>query len=88
VAAYFVVAEALTNVAKHAHASFVKVEAEASDGNLCISVQDDGTGGANPERGSGLVGLRDRVEALGGKFTLHSPSGTGTTVRMDLPLAG
>ena len=87
VAAYYVVAEALTNAAKHSHASFVSVEAEAIGGRLRISVQDDGVGGADPGRGSGLVGLRDRVEALGGKFSLQSPSAGGTNVRMDLPLA-
>jgi PAS domain S-box-containing protein len=88
VAAYYVVAEALTNAAKHAHASVVSVEAEVLDGDLRLSVQDDGIGGANPARGSGLVGLADRVEALGGKLTLHSPSGGGTTLRIDLPLSG
>jgi signal transduction histidine kinase len=88
VAAYYVVAEALTNAAKHAHASLVSVEAEVLDGDLRLSVQDDGIGGANPARGSGLVGLADRVEALGGKLTLHSPSGGGTTLRIDLPLSG
>jgi signal transduction histidine kinase len=86
VAAYYVVAEALTNAAKHAHASVVRVEAEALDGHLRVSVHDDGVGGANPARGSGLVGLTDRVEALGGKLTLDSPPAAGTTVRIDLPL--
>jgi PAS domain S-box-containing protein len=88
VAAYYVVAEALTNAAKHAHASFVRVEAEVIDGDLRVSVQDDGVGGANPARGSGLVGLTDRVEALGGKLTLHSPPAGGTTLHIDLPLSG
>ena len=88
VAAYFVVAEALTNAAKHAHASLVRIEADVVDGDLRVSVQDDGVGGANPARGSGLVGLTDRVEALGGKLTLHSPPVGGTTVRIDLPLSG
>jgi PAS domain S-box-containing protein len=87
VAAYYVVAEALTNAAKHANASFVRVEAEVIDGDLRVSVQDDGVGGANPARGSGLVGLADRVEALGGKLTLQSPPAGGTTLRIDLPLA-
>ena len=87
-AAYYAVAEALTNAAKHAHASFVRVEGEVIDGDLRVSVQDDGVGGANPARGSGLVGLTDRVEALGGKLTLHSPPAGGTTVRIDLPLSG
>ena len=88
VAAYYVVAEALTNAAKHAHASFVKVEAEVIDGGLRVSVSDDGVGGANPARGSGLIGLTDRVEALGGKLTLHSPPDGGTALSVDLPLSG
>jgi PAS domain S-box-containing protein len=88
VAAYYVVAEALTNAAKHAQASFVRVEAEVIDGDLRVSVQDDGSGGADPASGSGLVGLTDRVEALGGKLTFHSPPGGGTTLRADLPLSG
>jgi signal transduction histidine kinase len=88
VAAYYVVTEALTNAAKHAHASVVRVEAEVLDGDLRVSVQDDGVGGANPARGSGLVGLTDRVEALGGKLTLDSPPAAGTTLRIDLPLSG
>jgi PAS domain S-box-containing protein len=88
VAAYYVVAEALTNAAKHAHASFVTVEADVIDGDLHVSVHDNGVGGANPARGSGLVGLADRVEALGGKITLDSPSTEGTTLHLDLPLTG
>jgi len=88
VAAYFVVAEALTNAAKHAHASLVRIEADVLDGDLRVSVQDDGVGGADPALGSGLVGLTDRVEALGGKLTLRSPPVGGTTVRIDLPLSG
>jgi signal transduction histidine kinase len=87
VAAYYVVAEALTNAAKHAHASSVSVEAEVLNGDLRVSVRDDGVGGADAANGSGLVGLTDRVEALGGKLTLHSPSGGGTTLRIDLPLS-
>ncbi len=88
VAAYYVIAEALTNAAKHAHASFVRVEAEVIDGDLRVSVQDDGVGGADPARGSGLVGLTDRVEALGGKLTVDSPPAGGTTLHVDLPLSG
>jgi PAS domain S-box-containing protein len=88
VAAYYVVAEALTNAAKHAHASFVRIDADVLDGDLRVSVKDDGVGGANPARGSGLVGLTDRVEAMGGKLTLLSPPAGGTTVRIDLPLSG
>jgi signal transduction histidine kinase len=86
-AAYYVVAETLTNAAKHAHASVVHVEAHADDGVLRVAVGDDGVGGADPAGGSGLVGLRDRVEALDGRLTLHSPRGGGTTVRVELPLA-
>jgi PAS domain S-box-containing protein len=87
VAAYYVVAEALTNAAKHATASFVKVDVEVIDGDLRVSVQDDGVGGANPACGSGLVGLTDRIEALGGQLTLQSPPAGGTTLRIDLPLS-
>ena len=86
VAAYYVVAEALTNAAKHAQASFVRVEADVIDGDLRVSVHDDGLGGANPARGSGLIGLTDRVEALGGKLILQSLLASGTTLRIDLPL--
>jgi len=87
VAAYYVVAEALTNAAKHAHASVVRVDAEVIDGDLHVSVQDDGVGAADPARGSGLVGLTDRVEALGGRLTLNSPPSGGTTLEINLPLA-
>jgi PAS domain S-box-containing protein len=88
VAAYYVVAEALTNAAKHAQASLVRVEAEVTEGALHVSVQDDGVGGADPASGSGLVGLTDRVEALGGKLTLRSPPGGGTMLRIELPVSG
>jgi signal transduction histidine kinase len=86
VAAYYVVSEALTNAAKHAHAPKAAVEVEAGDGVLRISVRDDGCGGADFTRGSGLVGLKDRVEALGGGIWIHSPRGAGTTLRAELPL--
>jgi signal transduction histidine kinase len=85
VAVYFIVAEALTNVAKHAHASEVLVDVEAIDGVVRASVSDDGVGGANPSRGSGLLGLRDRVESLGGTMSLASPS-RGTTLAIELPI--
>jgi signal transduction histidine kinase len=65
----------------------VTVEAEVTDGNLRVSVRDDGVGGADPARGSGLVGLTDRVEALGGQLTLLSPPDDGTTLSIELPLA-
>jgi signal transduction histidine kinase len=86
VGAYYVVSEMLTNAAKHAHASLVEVDAEASAGSLRVCVRDDGVGGADPKRGSGLVGLKDRIEALGGSFSLHSPPGGGTRVCCDLPV--
>jgi signal transduction histidine kinase len=89
VAAYYVVSEMLTNAAKHARASIVEVDAETSGGTLRVSVHDDGAGGADPARGSGLTGLKDRIEALGGTFSLHSPASAGTTVSCELPvLAG
>jgi signal transduction histidine kinase len=86
--AYYVVAEALTNVTKHAHASTVMVtaEADAARGVLRVSVRDDGTGGADFTRGTGLVGLKDRVEALGGRIFLYSPHGAGTSLQVELPL--
>ena len=85
-AAYYVVAEALTNAAKHAHASVAHVDVQARGGRLHLSVRDDGAGGADPSRGSGLVGLSDRVQALGGTITVHSRIGEGTTLQVDLPV--
>jgi signal transduction histidine kinase len=86
VAAYYVVSEALANAAKHANASAVHVEARTAEGRLHLSVRDDGAGGAELGRGSGLVGLTDRVQALGGRITVRSPAGQGTTVRVELPV--
>ena len=86
IAAYYVVSEALTNTAKHARASAAEVGVAAGDGVLHVRVRDDGRGGAALGRGSGLVGLKDRVEALGGRLLLHSPPGAGTTVKITLPL--
>ena len=86
VGAYYVVSEMLTNAAKHARASVVEVDAEASGGTLRVCVRDDGAGGADPLQGSGLVGLKDRIDALGGTFTLHSPAGAGTLVCCELPV--
>jgi signal transduction histidine kinase len=83
--AYFIVAEALTNVAKHSHAEAANVIARASNGTLEIRIRDDGVGCARPD-GSGLVGLRDRIEALGGTLTVDSPEGRGTTLLAALPL--
>ncbi|NMO53394.1 GAF domain-containing protein [Actinoplanes sp. TBRC 11911] len=86
IGAYYVVTEILTNAAKHARASGVDVEAEAADGMLTLRVHDDGIGGADPKRGSGLLGLKDRIEALGGSFDVHSPPGGGTTVTCMVPI--
>ena len=86
VAAYYIVSEALTNAAKHAHASVVHVEVEARDGVLGLSIRDDGCGGADPSRGSGLMGLTDRVDALGGTIEVASPSEEGTTLLVTLPI--
>src|SRR6266545_2429803 len=86
VAAYYVVAEALTNAAKHAHASLAHLAVQAHRDRLHLSVADDGVGGADPTRGSGLVGLSDRVQALGGTITVHSPTGQGTTLQIALPI--
>jgi signal transduction histidine kinase len=86
VGAYYVVSEMLANAAKHARASVVEVNAEASGGTLRLRVRDDGIGGADPVRGSGLLGLKDRIEALGGTLFLHSPVGSGTTVSCELPI--
>jgi signal transduction histidine kinase len=85
-AAYYVVSEALTNTAKHAHATVVDVQVATGDGALHVRVRDDGRGGAHFGHGSGLVGLRDRAEALGGQIWLHSPPGAGTAVEITLPL--
>jgi signal transduction histidine kinase len=86
VAAYYVVSEALANATKHANASRVDIEAIARDSSLHLSIRDDGVGGAELARGSGLVGLRDRVEALGGSIDVASPVDGGTAVVVALPL--
>jgi signal transduction histidine kinase len=85
VAAYYVVAEALTNTAKHAQASEVNVSVEADGANLHLSIRDDGSGGADSTRGSGLVGLNDRVEALGGRVQISSVAGDGTSLVVTIP---
>ena len=87
IAAYYAVAEALTNTAKHARAATVAVEIAAGDGALRLLVSDNGRGGANFDQGSGLSGLRDRTEAIGGKLELDSPPGAGTIIRIRIPLA-
>jgi signal transduction histidine kinase len=86
VAAYYVVSEALTNATRHADASAVWVAVEERGGSLRLSVRDDGAGGADPARGSGLTGLRDRAEALGGSLEVSSPPGAGTLLAVQLPL--
>jgi signal transduction histidine kinase len=87
VPAYYIASEALTNAAKHARASVVDIDVEATDEVVRIAVRDDGVGGADPARGSGLIGLIDRVEAAGGEITITSPPGEGTTLVATLPLA-
>jgi signal transduction histidine kinase len=84
--AYFVVSEALTNVAKHARAAHALVTARVEDGELAVEVRDDGVGGARPD-GSGLLGLRDRLAVLDGQLRIESPADGGTLVAADIPLA-
>jgi signal transduction histidine kinase len=86
IAAYYVVAEALTNAAKYANASEVNVCAQIQKDNLCLSIGDDGIGGADPRKGSGLIGLKDRVEALGGHVNVISAPGSGTSLHVTIPL--
>jgi signal transduction histidine kinase len=88
VASYYAVSEIVTNAAKHAKGSSVNVAVSTADGVLHIVARDDGVGGADPARGSGLVGLRDRIEALGGTVIVKSPKGEGTAVAIALPLDG
>jgi signal transduction histidine kinase len=84
-AAYFTVAEALTNVAKYAHAQAASVSVASVNGHLLVEVRDDGVGGADPARGTGLRGLADRVAALGGRLDVDSPAGAGTVLRAEIP---
>ena len=86
-AAYFVVAESLANLLKHAHASSARVVVRERSGRLSVDVSDDGLGGADPSRGSGLSGLADRVAAVGGQLRIESTPGAGTTVHADIPCA-
>jgi signal transduction histidine kinase len=88
VAAYYVVSEALANAAKHAQASVAHIDLEVRDDVLLLSVRDDGIGGADLARGSGLIGLTDRVEALGGTIAIASPPGEGTIMVVELPVRG
>jgi PAS domain S-box-containing protein len=88
VAAYYAASEAAANATKHAQASQMDIALATVDGHLLVSIRDDGVGGADPEQGSGLVGLRDRVEALGGRLRIDSPPGGGTSLAITLPLGG
>jgi signal transduction histidine kinase len=85
---YYVAAEGLTNVAKYAHATSASLRLEAAEHNVVLSVGDNGAGGADPDRGTGLRGLADRVEALGGKIELRSPPGEGTVLTASIPYDG
>jgi signal transduction histidine kinase len=85
VAVYYFVSESLANVGKHAQASSVRVEVTRRDGDVLVEVADDGVGGADTELGSGLRGLADRVETLGGRLRVWSPAGRGTRVRAEIP---
>jgi signal transduction histidine kinase len=87
VAAYYLVAEALTNAAKHAEATYVAVSAAADASSLDLTISDDGIGGAQTSKGSGLIGLLDRIEAAGGSLIVSSPAGEGTTLRAVIPVA-
>jgi signal transduction histidine kinase len=86
VAVYYVVAEALTNAAKHAHASVVHVDVDTDDSIVQLAIRDDGVGGADPTQGSGLIGLTDRVETLGGRIEITSPAGHRTSLLVRIPL--
>jgi signal transduction histidine kinase len=87
VTVYHVVAEALTNAAKHADASAVHVDLTVKDATIRLSISDDGKGGADPDRGSGLLGVKDRIEALGGRLQIRSPPGGGTSLLTEIPIA-
>jgi signal transduction histidine kinase len=86
VAAYYAVSEALANAAKHAHASAVHVELDTPGTAVRLAIRDDGIGGADPARGSGLTGLRDRIEAVGGTLDVTSPADGGTTLLIEIPV--
>lgn len=88
VAAYYTVSEALTNASKHANATRVWVSLRLDGDLLLLSIRDDGVGGADLTRGSGLTGLRDRIEALEGKIQIESPAGSGTLIAVEIPIAG
>ena len=84
-AGYYIASEAITNVTKHARASVITMRVDGCDGALILSISDDGVGGADPGRGSGIIGLKDRVEALGGTISMLSPPGHGTALHVQLP---
>ncbi len=86
VTAYYLISEALTNAAKHANASNVDIDIHMADAVVRLSVSDDGIGGADPARGSGLAGLKDRVEAIGGTLIVRSRPGMGTSLTAELPV--
>jgi PAS domain S-box-containing protein len=88
VAIYYVVSEALTNAAKHGHATGARVELRAEGSQVRLTIVDDGAGGADPSRGSGLIGLRDRIEALGGTIEIISERGEGTALEIVIPVSG
>jgi signal transduction histidine kinase len=88
VAAYYVVSEALTNAAKHAHASVVTIDITEQDAILKLAIRDDGVGGADPSQGTGLAGLADRVETLGGRLKIVSPAKSGTSLSIEIPVEG
>ena len=87
VTAYYVASEALTNAAKHAHASQVWISVAVDDERIVLTVRDDGVGGADPSRGSGLIGLHDRVAALGGALAVDSAPGSGTVLTAQIPVS-
>jgi signal transduction histidine kinase len=87
VTAYYVASEALTNVTKHAHASEVRITVDVDDRWIVLTIRDDGVGGADPSQGTGLIGLRDRVAALGGALAVHSEPGAGTVLTARIPVA-
>jgi signal transduction histidine kinase len=88
VAAYYTVSEALTNASKHANATRVWVSLRLDHDMLRLSISDDGVGGADPNRGSGLTGLRDRIEALAGRIKIESRPGSGTLIEVEIPIEG
>jgi signal transduction histidine kinase len=84
---YHIVSEALTNAAEHAHASVVYVDLTVKGASIRLGIRDDGQGGADPNRGSGLLSIKDRAEALGGSLQITSPAGGGTSLLIEIPIA-